>query len=218
MVEGELLDLSVNLAEPSRVLEGSPHVRMGSTLTMKFDANGYLDAGLHPTTLADIRTHFVDPFPAPSTRPTVYAGYERHTAELQKSSVEFEQFLDGSFVSNKQDPGDIDLLGMADLHAIDALPAAEKQRLHDLFLGPACKQTYECDAYFLPSVPDTDPAYPHFRRQRKYWMGEFGFDRMDRPKGILTIKVSPTAGALSTAGSAGTAAASPLSAIQSASP
>jgi hypothetical protein len=158
---------------------------------MKFNADGYLEAGLHPTNLANVKTHFVDAFPPPSTRSKVYAGYKRHMAELQKSSVTFEQFLDGSFVSSKHDPGDIDLLAMADLHVIDALSVAEKQRLIDLFLGQRSKVTYECDAYFLPSVPDTDPAYPQFRAQRKYWMGEFGFDRVDRPKGILTITVSP---------------------------
>lgn len=94
-------------------------------------------------------------------------------------------------MSSKSDPGDIDLLCMGDQATLDALPSNEKALLGPLVLGAGTKPAYECDSYFLASFPDTDPAYQHYRQLRKYWLGEFGFDRVDRPKGILTIDVTP---------------------------
>ncbi|MBE9606117.1 hypothetical protein IAI18_14720 [Acetobacteraceae bacterium H6797] len=158
---------------------------------MKFNSTGYLDAGLHPVSIEQIKLWFVDPFVIPTTRGDIYEGYLRHSEELKKFGFKFEQFIDGSFVSSKQDPGDIDLLGMADLHVIDALPDDQKERLLRLFSGHGTKSNFMCDAYFLPSVPEDDPAYQDFRAQRKYWMGEFGYDRSDRPKGILTVSIVP---------------------------
>lgn len=158
---------------------------------MKFNADGYLDAGLHQATLSDIKTHLVDTFPPTSTRLKVYKGYKRHTEELETFGFPINQFVDGSFVSSKKDPGDVDLLGIADRKTVDALPAAERQRLNKLFLGEANKLDYECHTFFLASVPETDPAFAAFRATRKYWMGEFGFDRVDKPKGILTLAIQP---------------------------
>lgn len=167
---------------------------------MQFNADGYLPAGLHKTDLSEMKVHLVDGFPHSIRRPVVFDGYNRHTIDLQKINVLISQFVGGSFVSAKDDPSDVDLLGMADQAAIDALASADRSLLNQLFQGPGSKAAYECDAYFLASFPDTDPAYPHFRAQRKYWMGEFGFDRIDKPKGILTIEVMPNPPAQLTVG------------------
>ena len=159
---------------------------------MKFNADGYLAAGLHPTTLTDMKTHLVDAFTSSAKRPRVFAGYSRHTADLQQFPVPVNQFVGGSFVSSKEEPSDIDLLGMADQAKIDQMDPAKQAAFMQMFLGDGSKPAYECDAYFLASFPDTDPAYPHYRVMRKYWMGEFGFDRLDKPKGILTLTVAPS--------------------------
>lgn len=158
---------------------------------MHFNSDGYLPAGLHQSDLSEMKVHLVDGFPHSIRRPVVFDGYRRHTADLQTIDVSISQFVGGSFVSAKDDPSDVDLLGMGDQAAVDALAPADRSRLFQLFQGPGSKATHECDAYFLASFPDTDPAFPHFRTQRKYWMGEFGFDRLDKPKGILKVEVTP---------------------------
>lgn len=46
--------------------------------------------------------------------------------------------------------------------------------------------------YYMVSVPETHPQYQFFRERRQYWMGEFGYDRKDQPKGIVrTLLASP---------------------------
>lgn len=161
---------------------------------MQFNLNGYLDPGIHNADLSDIEEHLVKGFSTSITRPRIIDGYKRHRAELQALNVEFEQFVDGSFVSTKNDPGDIDLVCFADAQAVDQLSTENKQKLRTLVLGPETKQTHYCDAYFCPTVPEHHPNYAQTRTSRKYWMGEFGFDRLDRPKGIVKTIVTIEAG------------------------
>ncbi len=158
---------------------------------MQLNAEGYLPAGLHPVTTGEIKAGLVDSFPTSSARANVFEGYMRHTTDLRKVPMMFDEFIGGSFVSSKDNPGDIDLLGMGDQATIDALPPDRQQEITRLFQGHLSKPEYKCDAYFLASFPETDPAFQAYRANRKYWMGEFGFDRQDKPKGILTIVVSP---------------------------
>jgi hypothetical protein len=159
---------------------------------MQFNLNGYLDPGIHNAELPDIEEHLVKGFPTSITRPRIIEGYKQHRAELQALNIEFEQFVDGSFVSTKNDPSDIDLVCFADAQAVDRLSSEDQQKLRALVLGQETKKTHYCDAYFCPTVPEHHPDYAKVRSNRKYWMGEFGFDRQDRPKGIvrtiLTIK------------------------------
>jgi hypothetical protein len=157
---------------------------------MNFNSNGYLEPGIHDLELSALEEHFVKGFPTSTTRPRIIDGYKRHRSELESLSIELEQLLDGSFVSTKNDPGDIDLVCFADADAVDQLSPDDKNRLRLLTLGSSTKGSHLCDAYFCPTVPETDPRYPTVRQSRKYWMGEFGYDRQDRPKGILRTRIA----------------------------
>ncbi|WP_372623382.1 DUF6932 family protein [Falsiroseomonas sp.] len=173
---------------------------------MQLNGDGYLDPGIHAATVADIKTHFVDAFPTSATRETIFEGYKRHTTDLQQCNVAFDQYADGSFVSSKVDPGDIDFVCIADADTIDALPPEKQRIIATLFRGKATKATHQCDAYFIASVPDTDPRHQSYWANRKFWLGCFGFDRADKPKGFLKLQITPSASpsvATAVAGAAG---------------
>lgn len=160
---------------------------------MNFNADGYLDAGLHDMDFEGIVEHLVTAFPTSNTRSTIITGYKRHRSEVSAFGITCIQLIDGSFVSNKADPGDIDLVAFMDLDKVDALSLEDQQKLIALFSGPATKKSHCCDAYFSPSVPENHPLYNEFRSSRKYWLGEFGYDREDRPKGVIRTQVDPIA-------------------------
>lgn len=141
-------------------------------------------------TVEEMREVFVSPFPASVTRHVVFAGYEKHRSELETLKIDIEQFIDGSFTTSKVDPGDVDLVCFADAHIIDSLPPEKQDELLQLVRGPATRATHHCDAYFCATLPDTDPLFSKMRAQRKYWMGEFGFDRLDKPKGIVRSQLN----------------------------
>ncbi|NCC53792.1 MAG: hypothetical protein EOM20_21660 [Spartobacteria bacterium] len=157
---------------------------------MTFNDNGYLDAGIYDMEIDEMEGSFVDAFPASNTRSGVFSGYRRHHADLISVGLEVEEMIDGSFISTKNDPGDIDFVCFVNAHELDRLPQEKKELFHNLVSGKKTRDAYLCDAYFCPIVPEDDPLFPKLRAQRKYWMGEFGYDRLDRPKGIVRVQVA----------------------------
>lgn len=158
---------------------------------MKFNAQGYFEAGIHDFDAGAIEEHLVVGFPTSITRVQILAGYKKHRAEIEALGLTCEQLIDGSFVSTKNDPEDIDLVGLIDADAVDALSPAQQMQLQALFSGQTTKATHLCDAYLCPTVPQNDPRYARLRAARKYWLGEFGYDRQDKPKGMVRTIVNP---------------------------
>jgi hypothetical protein len=156
---------------------------------MKFNKNGYLDAGLHDHDLPSVKTHFVDAFPTSATRSQIWTGYIKHCGDVKKCGVTATEFLNGSFATSKNDPGDIDMVAFIDQGQVNGMPMHLRPLFSNLFGGPATKVNYNCDAYFVATVPPGHPLEDKVRTIRKYWMGEFGFDRVDLPKGILRVMV-----------------------------
>lgn len=155
---------------------------------MTFNSKGYLEAGLHPMNIDDMEKSFVTPFPHSSTRKNILDNYKKHTDELLQIISDYIQFVDGSFVSNKNDPGDVDLICFIDGDVLDALPPSEQNKIGALLAGKLTKASHMCDAYFCPMYPEHHPNYEFYRSKRKYWMGEFGFDRTDVPKGVVVVE------------------------------
>ena len=173
---------------------------------MAFNAKGYLEPGLHQMKVDDIEKEFVTPFPHSSTRKDILDGFKKHSDELQMILNKYMQMIDGSFVTNKNDPGDVDLICFIDGDMLDAMNRADQMKIAALLDGKTTKATHMCDAYFCPSYPDTHPKYHGYRTTRKYWMGEFGYDRSDVAKGIVILEYTaptPTPAVPSSALSAG---------------
>ena len=164
-------------------------------MSTKFNGHGYLEPGIHTMAKSDIETSFVISFPHSTTRQKILQGYEKHSQEVVSLVGSCEQYLDGSFVTTKNDPGDIDMVIIMDATVVDALPLPEQLKLRELVAGPSTKSKYMCDAYYCPRYPAGHAMADAARQQHKYWLGEFGFDRNDIPKGIVCVVLaaaSPT--------------------------
>jgi hypothetical protein len=163
---------------------------MGASVSWSFNGHGYIEPGLHPMAQSDLEATFVTAFPYSSTRGDIMKGYKKHSQEVLTLVGPCEQLLDGSFVTNKNDPGDVDMVLFVDATVIDNLNPAQRAELFALAAGPRTKATHMCDAYFCLTFPETHPQFAQFRQMRKYWMGEFGFDRSEVPKGIVQIQLT----------------------------
>ena len=84
----------------------------------KFDFNeqGLLvPAGAIPAALSDIKQHFVDEFPNSKTRVRLFSNLEKYVNQLQDEVFPwFEVWVDGSFVTKKEDPKDVDVVTLLD--------------------------------------------------------------------------------------------------------
>jgi hypothetical protein len=157
-----------------------------------FESDGNLKAGLHEWTFEEIKDRLVDKFPTSTTRPPIMAGYEQLRSEMTVLKLEVEQWLDGSYVTSKEDPSDLDLLNFIEEDVVNTLALHQQHDLYKLVNGKATQATYRCDSYYVFTVPDGHPNSEFCRQQRKYWMGEFGYDRKDRPKGIIKTYLKNT--------------------------
>lgn len=89
--------------------------------------------GMHSITLSDMEELFVTPFKDPSRRAHLLTRFKAFLENLKAFPVEMEIWIDGSFSTHKENPGDIDLLVVADVNGVNALPANQQQQLFDVF-------------------------------------------------------------------------------------
>ena len=101
--------------------------------------NGLLPAGVHDCTLAELRERFGS-FRSSDQRPKLFAKLGAFVTEASALSLVRSILVDGSFVTAKTEPGDIDLIiVLAATHdfSADLNPAAynvlSKRRVHRLY-------------------------------------------------------------------------------------
>lgn len=146
-------------------------------------------AGFHPMAVGDLRKKCVDEFPLSTTRATIMDGLEKAIQELRNAGVTGELWVDGSFVTEKIDPEDADVL----LHVDATLYDGGDHRLRgaiDHFDSAQLKTTHHCDSYVWREYPMGHPTHNESEWDRAYWIRQFGFSRGTDYKGIVTIAVS----------------------------
>ncbi len=155
-----------------------------------FDGNGNLQAGFHDWTVEEARKRLVNTFPESRTRERIWSGYVRLCRELVVIIEECEHWLNGSFVTAKVDPGDLDLLVVVDKEKTDALAGEAGEAFDALVNAKTTQGTHLCDSYPLFRLAAGLRGYEEYVIQRAYWRGQFGFDRNERPKGIVRVQWS----------------------------
>lgn len=141
-----------------------------------------------PATLAEIHFRFVATIPESTRRPQIWNGWMRHRLEIEAMRVPYATLVNGSFLTEKVEPGDVDLCYLFDAGALEGLTPAEEARLAWLASGePACKKEYFCDAYMAVQYPLTHPLYAEGLHWATYWSSVFGIDRLGRGKAFLVV-------------------------------
>ncbi|MGK5512072.1 DUF6932 family protein [Brevibacillus formosus] len=145
-----------------------------------FEDGWNLKPGIHPYTSDDFVLQFVEGFPNSNNRPNIYAGLVNFLSALKEVLAPHCVWLDGSYLTKKPEPNDIDLVVFYELHDIND----DEQRARvilDIIQNQS--ENFLCDAYFcFAPDPSVDP------NTRNYWRGQFGFDRDDQPKGIVLLE------------------------------
>lgn len=135
-----------------------------------------LSPGFHQYQLSELHATFVAPFTESVRRSMLLAGLLQFIEELKALSIRGELWFDGSFVTEKCDPDDIDLVVILDPVSLADLTPEQQQIARHLFHQPSSKAKYNCDVYFASS-DDVGMV--------SYWRGWYGFKRDQRTaKGI----------------------------------
>lgn len=149
-----------------------------------FNSDGYISPGLHTYSYADFKKQFVDDFITSQSRSEIHNKCLEWLGLLSNAftSIPEEVWFDGSFISEKTNPNDVDLVVFFDRNTFfqqhNVLETWNK-------VAHVGRQHYKCDAY--PGIINNQNATWDDINMRNYWRGQFGFDRFDKPKGIIVL-------------------------------
>lgn len=140
-----------------------------------FQSNGILPSGVHWSTIEEIK----DKLCFSLRRTQLVVGLERAIVSLKNAGCK-TIYLDGSFSTSKEIPGDIDVcweLGNVDLNILIVIEPV----LFDFTLGrKAQKDKFGCE--FFPAEELAAPP-------DKTYIDFFQQDRDGNPKGIIGLKI-----------------------------
>lgn len=148
----------------------------------KSDFPPLLPEGLHTKVLDDLQSLCVDAFPLSSSRPRLMNGLRTLVRNLDGIGVHADLWIDGSFVTAKLNPEDIDVVLC--FGGQEELTVTQYQFLRRLLRAQSTAQAnyarlhYGCDFYI---APEARPAY---------WLRWYGHDRKDNPKGIVIVRIN----------------------------
>ncbi len=147
---------------------------------LQFDENGHLTP-ITPieTTLDEFQQVFVDAFPRSTTRKRLFDNYLDWVFDFQRDIFGyFTQWIDGSFVTRKENPNDIDFVTFLD----DEVYVLRNTKL-DRFWSFS-NESRGLDAYIMPEYKHNHPNFALLEERKKVWLDLFTSVRAieDQPK------------------------------------
>ncbi len=152
--------------------------------TGKVEFPPLLPVGLHEMTLPELRRRCVDAFPLSNTRVGLMGGIEAICQSLSTALIPASVWINGSFMTQKIDPADVDLAVRLSYAALPN-PGAEQMALLRRIAG---KQFGGCDSFIFIEYPAEHPQHATGDMLRAYWQRQFGFSRTDKFKGIAVVR------------------------------
>jgi hypothetical protein len=146
-----------------------------------------LPVGRHPFTLEQLRALCVEDFPLSTTRTGIMKNLEAVVCELAEAKVCGELWIDGSFLTEKIDAKDVDLVLRVDGAFYDACDATQRAAMD--WVGGNLSDTHSCDSYLHFEYAAGDPNYWVGEYMHAYWMKQWGFSRGGDMKGIAVVKL-----------------------------
>ncbi|CAM4408616.1 hypothetical protein SAMN06265348_11755 [Pedobacter westerhofensis] len=156
---------------------------------LEINSRGYLVPHTNiPATLSDLELQFAN-IPDEPIRRSLFEKYIVYSDELKAtlSGHLIIQWIDGSYVTQKKYPNDIDLVSIVDGELIDSIG----DKINN-FKYPFSLTKYGVDAYIVKIYSEDNRKYPLFLGDRFYWMNNFIKSRRNKyghqwPKGFLEI-------------------------------
>lgn len=151
---------------------------------IRFDANGNLyPPQIIETDFETFKSTFVDVVEGSRTRLLIFEEYLNYINGLKELlNAPFYQWIDGSFITKKKNPNDIDLVTFIEKdlfqHKKKEIEVFRKLRFHN---------QSKIDGYFVEVLPHDDKWYANYEIDRKEWFFTFSTTRSSHSKGILQI-------------------------------
>jgi len=159
-------------------------------MKLKFDEKGHLTPykGIE-LSLKDFEHFFINQFDKKSTRRNIFKNYKNYVDDFQREiTPDFNQWIDGSFVTKKANPNDIDFITLID-HEI----YRQKRSVIDAkFRLKNAKEYYSVDAYTVEIYHEEHRKNGISKIDLVYWDNWFSKTKMNWakktfPKGYIIL-------------------------------
>ena len=147
--------------------------------------------GVYETTVLEVERHLVQSFPSSLTRRPIYIGWRQRRQNIAALVPIDSEWTDGSFVSSKRDPGDVDVVTFIDGDQYESLKQSDRDQLEQLFLRVRNKLRFGCDGFMVPIRHGGHPLRAIYEAQLTYWSRVWSHDRDGRGKGFLDVRGEP---------------------------
>jgi hypothetical protein len=147
--------------------------------------------GFHHLSLSDVEQVCVDLFPLSTTRPEIMNGLRQFVKRMDDARIVGELWLDGSFLTEKIDPKDVDVLLRVDGALYNSGTTEQRQAIDWVIANQ--KATLKCDSYALMEYAVGDSLHTEGQWWYSYWHRQWGFSRETDPKGIVVISLTGNA-------------------------
>lgn len=156
-----------------------------------------LPEGMHICDMAEVEQKMVKPFATSTTRRPIFEGLSRYLNDCQIHGISGRIWLDGSFVTGKNNPGDVDVVSLVSADLLRRLDATNQGfALQNLNGKEATKPKYQVHSFAVASVQQSHVAYLQQAQEIAKWIGFFRYTKefgakdgkiLQRPKGILQL-------------------------------
>ncbi|CCQ97451.1 conserved hypothetical protein [[Clostridium] ultunense Esp] len=154
-----------------------------------FLPNGNLTPGIHIYKMEEFEQQFVNEFPNSIRGPMIYDFFKNWIKLLLYVLPPRYVWLDGSYLTKKMEPNDIDLVVF--YYPEDIINEQQADAIDQLV--HRISRSYACDAYICFSFEHWSKEQlgalqnQDHKIMQTYWMGQFGFDQLRNPKGIVQL-------------------------------
>ncbi len=156
--------------------------------TLTFDEHGYLtpQEGIE-TDIDTLKAYFVDAFPNSERRQWLFDNYLRYTYRFEDDVFpRFEQWINGSFVTQKENPKDIDIVTFVDYWVYEK----RGDKVMDKFWTFSLEKE-RIDAYIVYVYPKEHELHQKYQSELNRWKERYSNTKsvngISYPKGFLKI-------------------------------
>lgn len=114
-------------------------------------------------------------------------GLERIAAKLREKKVEGDIWVDGSFMTEKINPEDSDIVLHVQASFYDNAGPEQIEVIE--WVKGNLKAALDCDSYLFVEYPNTPPWSGISEWTKAYWIRQFGFSRKNQFKGMALISL-----------------------------
>ena len=148
-----------------------------------------LQPGLHKMSVEELKALVVDSFPLSKRRAELWANFLSLVDQLKNEGLGGTIWVDGSFLTEKVDPNDVDFVFDVPIHVLENSNLSQ-QILLEKIASRGFRKPERLHSFLIFTAPTMHREFAQSQRLHQQWEKDFGFSYVDKtPKGIALVEV-----------------------------